>query len=101
MSKLEDGKNGYWIEDLKCVVPRVTSVIGAFVPEELIRWFIRRSAERALYWRIRLPNNKDAVAQAITDVESSPEAEKGTFLHSILEAADTEEAKNRWQQKQS
>ena len=96
MSKLEDGKNGYWIEDLKCVVPRVTSVIGAFVPEELIRWFIRRSAERALYWRIRLPNNKDAVAQAITDVESSPEAEKGTFLHSILEAADRKESKDRW-----
>ena len=96
MAKLEDGKNGYWVEDLKCVVPRVTSVIGAFVPEELIRWFIRRAAERALYWRIRLPNNKDSVAQAITDVESSPEAEKGTFLHSILEAADRQESEDRW-----
>ena len=101
MSNLEDGKNGYWVDDLQCVVPRVTSVIGAFVPEQLIRWFIKRAAERALYWRIRTTNNKDAVAHALEDVESSPEAEKGTYLHSILEAADVEEAKSRWQQKQS
>ena len=91
---LKEGENAYYSFEHSELVPRVTSVIGMVMVPELLRWMIKRGAERALYWRIRLTNNVESVKQAIDDVDNSAEALKGTALHQMLEDDDKEAKAN-------
>ena len=85
MFELRDGDNGHYSMKLGYVVPRVTSIVGMVKHENLILWKIKKGIDRALFWRKRVPNNVEAKAHALKDLELKPEAERGTLLHSIME----------------
>ena len=85
MFKLVAGETGHFVPQLGRVVPRVTVILGMVKSDNLIRYLMKRCAERALFWRARVTNNPTALERALDDMQTSDAAEKGTYLHALAE----------------